>query len=99
MAIHSYVVSYVTKHTHTQVEVADIDGPVTDVLTEGSYFGQKSLVYNNPMESSYRAVTHVDMFMLSQSDFEKVLQDHPPTKTMISQVAEEEYGTPMHSCQ
>lgn len=66
-----------------------------EVLTEGSYFGQRSLIYDTPMESSVRAVTHVDMFSLSQADFEQVLQDHPTVRNMISQVAEEQYGTPM----
>ena len=60
----------------SQVEVLDENDPnmVAEVLEEGGYFGQKSLIYNTPMESSVRAVTHVDMFTLSQSDFEKVLQ-------------------------
>ena len=65
---------------------------VTDILTEGSYFGQKSLVFNSPMESSVRAVTHVDVFALSQPDFEKVLQDHPAISKTIMQAAEEQHG-------
>ena len=72
----------------------DDDNP-KEVLTEGGYFGQKSLIYDTPMESSVRAVTHVDMFSLSQIDFEQVLQDHPTVRNMMSQVAEEQYGTPM----
>ncbi len=78
-------------HTHTQVEVVDDTNPrmALDILTEGGYFGQKSLVFNTPMESSFRAVTHVDMFTLSQADFEKVLRDHPTIRNQIMQVAED----------
>ena len=57
-----------------QVEVIDHEEPgaVKEVLTEGSYFGDKSLLYNTPMESTVRAITHVDMFTFSQTDYEKV---------------------------
>jgi len=68
---------------------------VKEVLTEGGVFGQKSLIYNSPMESSVIAVTHVDVFSISQKDFEGVLLDHPSVQSSIAELAEREYGVPM----
>ncbi len=60
---------------------------VKQVLTDGNSFGEKSLLYNIPMESSVRAVSHVDMFTFGQTDFESVLSDHPNMEAMINEVA------------
>ena len=68
---------------------------VTEVLSEGSNFGDKSLIYNTPMQSSVVAVTHVDVFSISQTDFESVLQDHPNSQDSISELAEQQYGQAM----
>ena len=69
---------------------------VKEVLTEGSSFGQKSLLYSNiPMESSARAITHVDMFTFRQADFELVLKDHKNMEDMINEVALRVYGKPI----
>ena len=83
---------------YTQVEVTDGDdtNEVKEILKEGSCFGQKSLLYNTPMDSSARAVTHVDMFTFSQADFEHVLKDHATMAALISDIAEREYGTPAY---
>ena len=70
-------------------------GKVKEVLTEGTSFGQKSLLYNIPMESSARAVSHVDMFTFGQADFEHVLKDHQNMEAMISEVAQNTYGVPI----
>jgi len=69
---------------------------VQEVLHEGSSFGLKSLLYNIPMESSARAITHVDMFTFSQADFELVLRDHGNMEEMISQVAVGLFGEPLN---
>ena len=82
-------------HTHMQAEVLDEDLTVTQVLEEGGYFGAKSLVYNSPMQSSVVAVTHVDVFSVSQKDFESVLLDHPNSRESIAQLAEQIYGQTM----
>lgn len=71
-------------------------GEVSEVLTEGSSFGLKCLLYNSPMESSARAVNHVDMFTFSHADFERVLKDHPSVANVIAELATEEYGTPVN---
>ena len=68
---------------------------VSKVLSEGSNFGDKSLIYNTPMQSSVVAVTHVDVFSINQKDFESVLQDHPTSLASISELAEKQYGQPI----
>jgi CRP-like cAMP-binding protein len=68
---------------------------VREVLSEGSHFGTKSLVYNTPMKWSVVAVTHVDVFSVSQRDFESVLCDHPNSRDSIASLAQEQYGQAM----
>lgn len=74
----------------------DENGQVSEVLTEGSSFGLKSLLYNTPMESSACAVSHIDMFTFSNADFQVVLKDHPPVADMIAELASKEFGSPIH---
>ena len=66
-----------------------------EVLSEGSHFGTKSLVYNTPMQWSVVAVTHVDVFSVSQRDFERVLLDHPNSRDSIAELAQQQYGQTM----
>ncbi len=66
---------------------------VKEVLTEGGSFGQESLLYNIPMESSVRAITHV---VFGQADFEHVLKDHQNMKDVINEVAQRVYRNPIH---
>ena len=76
----------------------DSAGPVVtvkEVLPEGSNFGDKSLIYNAPMQSSVVAATHVDVFSINQKDFESVLQDHPTSRDGIAELAEKLYGQKM----
>lgn len=76
----------------------DNDDPslVKEVLKEGSSYGQKSLLYNIPMEASVRAITHVDMFTFSQADFELVLSDHKNMEDMINEVAQRLFDKPIN---
>ena len=71
----------------------DESGQVSEVLTEGSSFGLKSLLYNSPMESTACAVSHVDMFTFSQVDFERVLKDHPSVADGIAELATKQFST------
>ena len=68
---------------------------IKEVLSEGSHFGTKSLVYNTPMQWSVVAVSHVDVFSVSQRDFESVLLDHPSSRDSIASLAQEQYGQTM----
>ena len=76
-----------------QVEVLDDEsGTVSEVLTKGSSFGLKSLIYNSPMESSAIAISHVDAFTFSQADFQRVLKHHPSVADSIAELAAKEFG-------
>ena len=68
---------------------------VIEELSEGSNFGDRSLIYNTPMQFSVVAVTHVDVFSINQADFESVLQDHPTAGDSIAELAEKHYGQTM----
>ena len=74
-------------HVHPQAEILEEDLSVKEVLSEGSHFGTKSLVYNTPMQWSVVAVTHVDVFSVNQRDFERVLLDHPNSRDSIAELA------------
>ena len=73
----------------------DDDSIVMEKLSEGSHFGDRSLIYNTPMQSSVVAVSHVDVFSITQKDFESVLQDHPNSRDSIGELAEKQYGQTM----
>ena len=75
-----------------QVEVLDDESGTSEVLTEGSSFGVKSLLYSSPMESSASALSHVEMFTFSHADFQRVLKDHPSVADSIAELAAKEYG-------
>ena len=79
----------------SQAEILEDDLSVREVLSEGSHFGTKSLVYNTPMQWSVVAVTNVDVFSISQRDFESVLCDHPDSRDIIATLAQEQYGQTM----
>ena len=79
----------------SQAEILEDDLSVREVLSEGSHFGTKSLVYNTPMQWSVVAVTHMDVFSVSQRDFESVLCDHPNSRDSIASLAQEQYGQAM----
>ena len=63
------------------------------ILKEGGYFGDRSLVYKCPMDSTAKAITHVDIFTISQRDFEEVLVDHPTVQSTIKELADYVYTT------
>ena len=59
-------------------EVEVVDGErVLITLGQGNFFGEKSLLLSEPRSASVRAKTQCDLYMLSKSDFMKVLKDHP----------------------
>jgi glucose-6-phosphate 1-dehydrogenase len=59
-----------------EVEVLDVQGSRIAALGAGEFFGELSLLLSQPRNASVRAVTPCDLFVLNQSDFQKVLRDH-----------------------
>jgi CRP-like cAMP-binding protein len=81
---------------HGKVELVDEDmDTVVEVIEEGDYFGQKSLVYQIPREIAVRALTHVDLFLVSREDFDQIVEHHPSAEEHVAKVAKEVYGMPV----
>ena len=55
------------------------------ILGEGEFFGQESLVKHSPRTCSARALTHVDMFFLRNSDLEDVFRAYPQEAIRVRQ--------------
>ncbi|HEY7157331.1 MAG TPA: glucose-6-phosphate dehydrogenase [Gemmataceae bacterium] len=76
-----------------QAEVLDDAGERIKMLEEGDYFGELSLLYTQPRSVSIRASAPCDLFVLSQADLQRILQDHPRFAASLRQAAQERYGT------
>ncbi len=56
-------------------------------LGEGEFFGELSLLFDEPRTASIRAATVCDLFVLDRPDFERVLKDYPAIATRLREVA------------
>ena len=60
------------------VEVCSEDGKtVFKTLSDGSFFGELSLLFQQKRSASIRAVNHCDLFILTRKDFHTVLKKFP----------------------
>ena len=57
------------------------------VLEKGSFFGEISLLYEQPRLATCRALTPCDLFTLSKGDFESVMLQHPDELRKMNLVA------------
>lgn len=71
-----------------RVLIDDGPGPMK-ILREGVYFGEEALVQHAPRNCSARAVTHVDMFYIRNSDLQEVFQSYPEEAARVQQNARE----------
>lgn len=53
------------------------------VLHEGDYFGEESLLANAPRKHCVRAITHVDMFCLRNTDIKQAFLSYPEEEDRI----------------
>ena len=74
-----------------QVEVLDGAGKVLNTLDAGDFFGEMSLLLSKPRTASIRAATSCDLFYLDQSDFHRVLKDHPQFAKTLRETAQSRY--------
>ncbi|KAJ7372501.1 hypothetical protein OS493_019010 [Desmophyllum pertusum] len=75
--------------------VTDEDPPeVIETFEKGDFFGEICLIHASPQKVSLRAVTHVDMLVLSKDDLDAVLVHDQSVATLVSDVAERLYPTP-----
>jgi glucose-6-phosphate 1-dehydrogenase len=75
-----------------RAEAVDASGKVLNVLGEGDFFGELSLLFSRPRSATVRAVTPCDLFMLGRTDFEKVLREHPMLSASLHENARHRYA-------
>lgn len=75
------------------MEIVTEDDPpeVIETIDQGHFYGEMSLVYTRPHKVSVRAVTHVDMLVLSKEDLDSVLVHYGEIEIHVREVAESLY--------
>lgn len=61
------------------------DGPYKVGLGEGDFFGEEALTRRAPRNNSARAISHVDMFYLRDSDLADVFRSYPEEAIRVRQ--------------
>ena len=76
-----------------QIEVITENDPpeVIEKLEKGQYFGEKCLIQASPHRVSLRAVTHVEMLVLSKEDLDAVLILDESVAQQVHEAAERLY--------
>jgi glucose-6-phosphate 1-dehydrogenase len=74
-----------------QAEAVDGAGRVLNVLGEGDFFGELSLLLAQPRSASVRARTSCDLFVMEQNDFNRVLKNHAPLAEALKENARNRY--------
>lgn len=69
------------------VEVLNKDDEVATTLSDGSHFGEICLLTNDRRVASIRAVTVCDLFSLSKTNFQKLLDEFPEMRCTLETVA------------
>ena len=79
-----------------QVEIVTDENPpeVIETLEKGDFYGEICLVYASPHNVSVRAVSHVDMLVLTKEDLDSVLAHYGEVAVHIKEVAERLYSNP-----
>lgn len=65
------------------------DGETFEELGEGEIFGQTALVTGKPYLSTARAVTDLSVWVLSRTDYQDLIRDHPAIKIAFSRALAE----------
>jgi glucose-6-phosphate 1-dehydrogenase len=75
-----------------EVEVTDGSGNALATLGEGDFFGEASLLTSAPRNATVHAKSYCDFFALDQSDFKRVLRDHPRFLESMTEIARTRYN-------
>jgi hypothetical protein len=71
-----------------RVEVVSPDGrELYQVLGEGDFFGEMSLVFDKPRSATVRALEYSDLYCLDRALFERVLTHHPEVAEQVKERA------------
>lgn len=70
---------YIVKSGRVKIYVSDEDGKelTLNVMQEGDYFGELSLLDGMPRSTSAITQEKTDLYIIQKADFEKVLNDNP----------------------
>jgi glucose-6-phosphate 1-dehydrogenase len=74
-----------------EVEVIDGSGKVISHLGEGDIFGEVGLLMSTERTASVRSKTLTDLFLLTKTDFSRILKDHPQFAESMMIVAKQRY--------
>src|SRR5262249_33339300 len=74
-----------------EVEVVDGDR-VLRTLPAGSFFGERSLLLEEPRSATVRAKTGCDLFVLEKADFLKALREQPNVAKSVAEYARKQYA-------
>jgi glucose-6-phosphate 1-dehydrogenase len=74
-----------------EVEVITNSGQVAKTLRDGDFFGETGLLMSTPRTATIRAKSACDFFVLSKTDFSRILRDHPQFFDAMQKVAKERY--------
>ncbi|XP_068721896.1 uncharacterized protein [Montipora capricornis] len=83
------------------VEIVTDDDPpeVIETLDQGHFYGDICLVYSRPHKVSARAVSHVDMLVLTKESLDSVLVHYGEIAAHVKEVAEKLYPSPPKTTQ
>lgn len=65
------------------------DGAWRATFTEGSYFGEFSLLWGHKQPLTVRTTQDSEFFVMSEEDFHDIMADYPDTITLMKEVAKE----------
>ncbi len=74
-----------------EVEVIDNTGKTLKILKDGDFFGEVGILMATSRTASVRANTLCDLFVLTKTDFSRILKEHPQFSESIMNVAKERY--------
>ena len=70
-----------------EVEIIDRAGKVIGNLDEGDHFGEMSLLSKQPRNATIKATTECNLFVLSKTELDHVLHDHPHFAATLREMA------------
>ena len=74
-----------------EVEVVDGSGAVLKTLKDGEFFGETGLLMSTPRTATVRTKSPCNFFVLSRTDFARILADYPQFLNEMTKVARERY--------
>ena len=73
------------------VEILDGEGKLLNTLKDGDFFGEVGLLMDSPRTATVKTKERCDLFVLTKTDFIRILKDHHQFADMIIAVAKDRY--------